>query len=193
MTEICTPVFRVSHGAFLRQSLGNVAFWPIFFAGLFLLLSGIFAIFVDVRFFVVALMLVLVGFPMLLFFVYFSDALRSVNSLNVLPHSVTITTEGLLVVVYPPDKKNQGKEEGADTPGKTEENDTPEPVRKFIPAARMCSLRSVADGAVLHIKPEGEKMQILLFPTKAFEDTETCKATLSALKSLCREDRPDAP
>lgn len=80
--------------------LGGVAMPAV--ACIFVLLTAaiVLTVIFDIRFLIVALMIIFIVTPMILSLVYFNYGLRPEYSFNVLPHRLTITPDGLRYDIY---------------------------------------------------------------------------------------------
>lgn len=97
---ITTGIFRMTKGNFVREMLklhGTPWVWA---SACVLLPAMALSIFYDVRWFVVALMIVFLLIPMAFAFFYIYYGFAPVTVLNVLPHAVEFSSSGLWTVIY---------------------------------------------------------------------------------------------
>lgn len=93
-------IFRMGGGAFAAALVRNFGRgWIIAFA-VIVCASILPGIFIDVRFLIIALMMVLIISPMMLVFLYYSYGLRRECFINTIPHTVSVEEDMVKVRMY---------------------------------------------------------------------------------------------
>lgn len=178
---ISTSVFRIPASRFLSRLAGREGFWYIFGVSLLVAVGMVFGIFVDLRIFIIVLMIALIGIPFLIFFLYWSFGMTRVNSVNVLPHKIVFNGGILKISVLrsfpdPGEEQDKEQEEAEEEP----EEDWLEytfvaiapPVQ--ISGGFSVAVRDKASGCI------GE----ILCPRTAFESDDDCGATFASCRPV---------
>lgn len=93
-------IFRMEGGAFAAALVRNFGRgWIIAFA-VIVIASIIPGIFIDGRFLIIALMVVLIVIPLMLSFLYYSYGLRRECFINTIPHTVSIEEDSVKVKIF---------------------------------------------------------------------------------------------
>lgn len=128
--------FRMTQGAMLRclyRFYGRK--WAIAFWGIIASFVILFIIFGDVRWLICLLMVALIVMPMVMAFLYIHYGLNPAIAFNVMPHSVTLGNDGVIITVYPKKDEEEkatlnneevGKEDSASMP------EEPAPMEQLI-------------------------------------------------------------
>lgn len=100
MEPVESGIFRMGGGAFAAALVRNFGRgWIIAFA-VIVCASILPGIFIDVRFLIIALMVVLIISPMMLVFLYYSYGLRRECFINTIPHTVLVEEDTVKVRIY---------------------------------------------------------------------------------------------
>lgn len=102
--EIVSEIFRVPRGVMIRKMAFRFARLPMTALSILIIAAAVVAIF-DIRWLIVALMLICIVTPMVMAWLYFYYGLRPECFVNILPHRVLINTKGIKVFLL------QGEEE----------------------------------------------------------------------------------
>lgn len=95
-----SEIFRMGGGTFAAALVRNFGRrWIISFA-VIVIASILPGIFLDARFLIIALMVVLIISPMMLVFLYYSYGLRQECFVNIIPHTVAIEGDSVKVKIY---------------------------------------------------------------------------------------------
>ncbi len=95
-----SEIIRLKGGGFLRLIASANALPWIGVAVVLLLLTATMAIFLDLRWLVVCLMILFLLIPMATAFFYFNHGLREVTVLNTLPHKLRFIPRGIVLTQY---------------------------------------------------------------------------------------------
>lgn len=96
-----TSIFRISQSSILMFLLRKHAVWAVISTSVIIVVLAALAIaLADVRYAILALMVVCIIAPMVLVMLYFYYALKPDVVFNVLPHSLELTPEGIKVTLF---------------------------------------------------------------------------------------------
>lgn len=96
MKAVTTGEFAVPKGQFMRHLAGKFAWKTLVVLAAGVTVCAVLGIILDLRWFIVALMVVFILTPMLAALLYFNYGLRPEGFVNVLPHRVTIHPDGTI-------------------------------------------------------------------------------------------------
>lgn len=178
-----SEVYRLSQSGLLSYLARHHGKWPAVIALSIIAGLGLTAwIFADLRFLILALMVLFIVVPMIMAFLYFSYALDADVSFNVLPHSIGIDNSGIYVKIMPRrDKKNSTDDDYDD------EEEIAEPVVKFYSFSRFGRYEVGYNCLYLQIKQADEKAEsgnsgFLYLPIDIFQDVSSPEAFLTCIK-----------
>lgn len=113
-TEVMqTRIFRMGKGTLALHLLAMYAVPWLLVMAILAVVALLCAIFVDLRWGVVSLMLVFLILPMLLAFLYYYYGLQHFTAVNTVFHDLTVGDHGLIVTVYEKKVFNGEEESGA--------------------------------------------------------------------------------
>lgn len=194
-----TDIFQVP-GKRFSMLLLSIYGKPVLFIMLPLVTAGMAAgIICDLRWIIVAFMLLCIVVPMQLSFMYFYHALRPVTAINATPHKIRFTADGMLISAYV--KKTERQQE-SDIAGEKEKKSNrfgfkphrkkkPSKKRdsqpteytlhsdKFIPYSSVCSYVAGISSVTLHTSDPDKG--IIWLPAKAFSGQENLQKALEKL------------
>lgn len=173
MPSAITSIFRISQSSILLFLLRKNAMWAVISTSVIIVMFAVLAIaLADVRYAILALMVVCIIAPMMLVMLYFYYALKPDIVFNILPHSLELTQDGIKITLFEC-KKDDGdlrNEEGKQEITKEE----PEYVaisEKFIRYDNLSGYEVGLNDVVFPIFNSG----YLFIPQKAFESGEFFK------------------
>lgn len=173
MKSISSEEFRISHSRFMTLMIARKGFWWIFTFFLLLGLSAVFGIFLDMRFFIVALMIIFILAPMMMFYLYFSIGTTRENAPNILPHRLILESEGITIEVFVAgDDESEGRT-----------------ALFSYPAERIGNYSLYGDGFLIPIKGKEGKAGIVLLPYSALPSKELIEEASSILEEFVRRNR----
>jgi len=167
MSIITTSEFRIRQSAFVSGIIAEKCFWWIFACVLSVIVSAVFGIFLDLRFLVVSLMIILLVAPMMLFYVYFNEGLTKENAPNILPHRLTISEQGIIVEVS----------------AKVDEDGDVRMARFEYPARNVGVYKLYGGGLVIPVKGESGRAGRLLLPYDALAGTGELERVVEILRA----------
>lgn len=111
MESVATDIFKINRSAICRTMLMLYS-KPWVVSTALLLLPAIFAgIFIDLRWLIIALMIVFIVIPMILAFAFFYYGLNPISVINSTPHSLEFREDGIMATLYTPVPTDQKKVE----------------------------------------------------------------------------------
>ncbi|MCM1152175.1 MAG: hypothetical protein NC328_00770 [Muribaculum sp.] len=142
-------LLKYSSGTILSILAMKYAFWPLIATiTVFLALLSI-GIFVDLRWIIVALMIICIIAPMIAAFLYIWHALKPVTAINTLPHSIRETPDSLIITVHLPPFR---EDNDTDTDERTENS----PVRIIsFSKTEISSYESWGATQIIHFSDKG--------------------------------------
>lgn len=118
---VTTDRFVISRGEFAKAMFMRYGKQYIIVCLALIIAAGVAAYF-DIRFLILALMVIFIITPMLAAWLYFNHGLRPENVLNILPHTITFLPSELLVSLYIlPSSKESDASDRSDSSDKNSE------------------------------------------------------------------------
>ncbi len=180
--EAATEKFRVSSGRVLSVLAmrhgplwGTVCAVPVVAA----LILG-FAL--DARFFILALMVLMIFMPSVAAFLYFDHGLRPATALNTVEHSLRLDPDALAVTVFPP-RRRRAAADVFDPEEMRREADEPDAEPREVRFA-YADLSPYIVGLASIIIPAGRN-GVLLVPASAFKAPTSLDAFAGELAARC--------
>lgn len=161
-------IFRMGGGAFATALVRNFGRrWIIAFA-VIVIASVLPGIFIDVRFLIIALMVVLIVSPMMLVFLYYSYGLRKECFVNIIPHTVSVEEDSVKVKIY--------------TDRDSEDENEWKYREIFFPKGDFGKYR--VDGDAVEFELGKPKRGFLWLPLSAYEDPCVYRATVYSIAGV---------
>ncbi len=120
----------------------------------------------DLRFAILAFMLLFTVIPFMTAIMYFLFGLKPATALNGLPHNISLTSKGLNVTVFPRQLADEEEE--------------PEPVVRTFTLSSTTKYSSDSYG--ITIWPAGHKSGFLTIPYHVFDDTDQFSQWMNSLR-----------
>jgi hypothetical protein len=180
-----SKVYRMGGGSFALEMLFR-------YAGIWMLLLSVTAltgiilgITIDLRWFVIGLMVVFVVIPMVLAFLYYYFGLRRECFINTIPHTVVVNNAGVTVRMHLPD--NGSDEPGAE--GSSAESDKEPRIREeFFPYVQMQPYRIGSKSVIIPLRTPAKGF--IWIPADAFEEQEELAEALQLIDTRIAELHP---
>lgn len=179
-SEEFTGEFSVSSSRLLGLLMMRWGFYPLLAAFTFFLAGVALGIFLDIRWLIVAFMVLCIVIPALVAFIYFWYALKPLCSFNILPHTLRSTPDGIEVrirVNAPISKEDSSKksveqeEDPADkSKAQVKEGKEPEYRTILIPRSQMQPPQIYGSGLLCFLGPTGRD-GLIIFPP-GFDENE---------------------
>lgn len=176
MTEtlLSTKIFKMGKAKMFGALLSRFAFWWLFALGLLtgiLLVAGVAA---DIRYAIVALLLVFIVIPGLGACFYLWHGLAPATALNILPHHIIFSTDGMKVVVQTSPLEEKENEDGLETEVQEYETRCIE-----FPYNELDGYNPAKQG--IYVNLTDRKKGFLYIPYSAFNNTGDFKKALSLI------------
>lgn len=179
MTEVSTAFFTVSHRSvsmlLARRNAKGYALGALALVAA----CGVMAALHDLRWVIVALMVVLLVSPLVLALLYLNHGLKKFTALNSLPHCVVFSAAGISLIVRRSPKPDP-EEAAADTATAAATSGDVETVRLSIPRSRLGTM-SVTAGGYLLIPVTDPDEGFLMIPETAFRSRDDIMAVANLL------------
>lgn len=108
-TELETGIFSMPRGMMIRSLFTSFGLTLTLSMFVMLFCCAVLGVFIDIRFFIVALMILFLVFPMYAAMLYFNYGLREECFLNVMPHKLRIDKDGIIIEAYAEKKNEEGE------------------------------------------------------------------------------------
>ncbi|MDE7160833.1 MAG: hypothetical protein K2O24_08345 [Muribaculaceae bacterium] len=136
----------------------------------------------DTRFFILALMVLMIFVPLVAAFLYFDHGLRQATALNTVDHSLCLSPQGMVVTVYPPERKSSDSDV-LDPEAFRREAETPQPAQRDI-LIPYSDFSPYTVGLTSLILPAGAR-GLLLIPSGAFKSPASLAGFAEILSARC--------
>lgn len=175
--ETTTAAFAIGRGRFVKRLLGR-SMRVVLICCIIPAVAACVGAFWDLRFLVLALMLLMILLPMVLSFLYFDKALTPYAAINIVNHRVEFLPGGLKITLLIPQPSEPDS-------GYTEEIEKEEPDFResevLIPRSEIKSWCGDSQGLTIALLTG--KGAFLLIPYSAFNGTDSLKKCVDILRS----------
>lgn len=172
---IATSRFRMGQAALLRRMAAKSSPLPWGVLAILFIAFLMLEIFVNLRFIIVAMMLIFIAAPLIAAYLYFSFGFSQYVAFNSLPHTLSFRPEGVDVNIFTPAPEREEKaseSEDEDKDDAAEEEETPQEIVKtiFIPREMMQKAEIHIDAIIIPLKAEREGF--IYVPRSAVDEAE---------------------
>lgn len=174
---ISTGYFRIGKGMLIRNLAMHRWMMWIVIAGMLVLASAAAGFFVDIRLFIVTLMLLFLLAPLMLFMLYFSDGLRFATALNALPHRIEIDSCGIRIEAL---AEALEEADEAQEPRKIECSYAPEEIGRYF---------LYQGGLIIPVDGGSRKSGLLFLPSCEAGGPENLKSAAEILSGYVTQNR----
>lgn len=180
-----TNEIRMSSGRFLPELIFR--FGGIWMLSLCIIsVAGLaLGIVIDLRWFVLGLMLIFVVLPMIISFMYYYYGLRRECYVNTLPHRIRMQEDGLAVTMVFKHRKEEKKEDSNQENPEEETGHTEEPEfeiterEEIFPYSMLNPMKVTSDSAMFFFRKP--RKGFIWIPVNAFDDPETLSEFLERI------------
>ncbi len=176
MEHIKTNVLRMSKTVFFKEMLKLYgAPWILVFL-LILITAAVLSVIHDLRWIIVALMIVCITAPMMLAFFYIFHGMKPLTVINSLPHTLSFEDDGITATLLSQHKNEE-----------TNETEYTELSRRFLPYSEIRSYKSGVTSIILPFE-KGDKGFIWL-PVSAFDEENGLLDAMNKVISAIRNNK----
>lgn len=187
-----TNLFRMGGMRFARELIFRYAAAWLLALSMLAVVGLAFGVAVDLRWMVVALMLVFVVIPMVLAVCYYYFGLRRECYVNAFPHTLEITPEGITATMHFKSRRPAGENPADEMETEPEEKI----VTEFFPSEMLGDIRLGPSSFTLPVTSRGEKAEgmgkhrsagFIWIPVEAFDCEEDYAAAVDMLNKKLRK------